>query len=155
MRALTIQQPWAWAIAKGFKTIENRSWRPRLIEPGDVFAVHAAAAAPDAEDIEWLTGQVGRRGKVPDWFDCSCVVALVRFVGTTESSRSPWFSGPIGWELADAQRLRDPVECTGRLGLWELPARVEGRVLKQVVSRRRARGVGKRRLKGAAARGGR
>lgn len=26
MRALTIHGPWAWAIAAGHKTVENRSW---------------------------------------------------------------------------------------------------------------------------------
>lgn len=25
--ALTIRQPWAWAIMAGFKTVENRSWK--------------------------------------------------------------------------------------------------------------------------------
>src|SRR5258708_38096209 len=27
MKALSIQQPWAWAILAGVKTVENRTWR--------------------------------------------------------------------------------------------------------------------------------
>ena len=43
MKAVTIRQPFAWAIAAGFKDIENRGWAPR-VEPGELIAVHAAVA---------------------------------------------------------------------------------------------------------------
>ena len=61
MRALTVRQPWAWAIAEGYKDIENRSWYPRL-EPGEVFAIHAGCAAPDWDDVERVTKLVEALG---------------------------------------------------------------------------------------------
>ena len=127
VRALTVRQPWAWAIAEGYKDIENRSWSPRL-EPGEDLAIHAGCAAPDWDDVQRVKKLVGRRATVPETFDCGCVVAVVRYGRTVESSRSRWFSGPIGWILIDARALRLPVDCKGQLGLWFLPRDVERRV---------------------------
>ena len=31
MRALTVKTPWAWAIARGGKDVENRTWQPRML----------------------------------------------------------------------------------------------------------------------------
>lgn len=138
MRAVTVRQPWAWAIAHGFKDIENRSWAPRLA-PGELFAVHAGAAAPDAEDVERVKKLVGRRGRVPEAFDCGCVVAVARYQGTVAASRSRWFSGPVGWVLDRARAVREPVQCKGQLGLWTLPRSVETRVQRQLPRARVAR----------------
>ena len=134
MRALTIRQPWAWAIANGFKDIENRSWRPRL-DPGDVLAIHAAAAAPAWDDVQRVTDLVGRRARVPEEFDCGCVVATARFVRAVEASRSKWFGGPVGWVLDRVKPLRRPVGCKGQLGLWTMPAQVERAVAQQTGTR--------------------
>lgn len=131
MRALTVRQPWAWAIAMGFKDIENRSWYPRL-DRGGVLAIHAAAAAPSWDDVQRVTKLVGRRGVVPDEFDCGCVVATARYVRAVETSRSKWFGGPVGWVLDRMRPLRKPVGCKGQLGLWYLPAWVERKVRQQL-----------------------
>ncbi|HHY88739.1 MAG TPA: ASCH domain-containing protein, partial [Chloroflexi bacterium] len=39
MKALSVRQPWAWLIAQGYKTVENRTWAtnyrgPLLIHAG-------------------------------------------------------------------------------------------------------------------------
>jgi hypothetical protein len=95
MRAVTVRQPWAWAIAHGFKDIENRSWAPRLA-PGELIAIHAGAAAPSFEDVERVKKLVGRRGQVPNVFDCGCVVAVARFVRAVSYSRADGFPGRWG-----------------------------------------------------------
>ncbi len=54
MKALTIQHPWALALALGIKPVENRDWRyppPRQIV-GQRIALHASKAVPaDTTDI--------------------------------------------------------------------------------------------------------
>lgn len=137
MRALTVRQPWAWAIAEGHKDIENRSWYPRL-EPGEVLAIHAGCAAPDWDDVERVTRLVGGRGAVPQEYDRGCVVAVVRYGRAVESARSKWFSGPVGWVLLGATALRSPVPCKGQLGLWCLPPGVE-RSVRRALSHHLAR----------------
>jgi len=50
MRALTVRQPWADAIARGGKTVENRTWPAPARHVGTRFLIHAAAA-PDRHAV--------------------------------------------------------------------------------------------------------
>lgn len=47
MKALTICQPWAWAIARGYKLVENRSWETHHRGP---LAIHAGLSR------QWIDG---------------------------------------------------------------------------------------------------
>ncbi len=134
MRALTVRQPWAWAIAHGYKTIENRTWVPPL-EPGELLAIHAGRAKASTEDLDLAARRLGRRANLPQDFERGAVIAVVRFQRIVEASGNRWFEGPIGWVLYDAVALPSPVKCNGRLGLWYLPPKVEARVLRQVPRR--------------------
>lgn len=44
MLAISLYNPWAWFVAKGYKKIETRSWQPpgRLVLAGERIAIHAA-----------------------------------------------------------------------------------------------------------------
>ncbi len=55
MRALTLHQPWAWAVAAGHKVVENRTWAPspKAVRLGDLFAVHAGKTYDDAGE-QWI-----------------------------------------------------------------------------------------------------
>lgn len=146
MKAVTIRQPFAWAIAAGFKDVENRSWAPR-VELGELIAIHAAVAAPDWDDVERVQKLIRRRATVPEQYDCGAVVAVARVAEVVTSSHSAWFSGPIGWVLQDVSPLEEPIECKGQLGLWNLTAGVEARLKRQLRSPARVvpRGPGRRR----------
>lgn len=39
--AITVWQPFAGLLVSGVKTVENRTWSPRGIRPGDRFLIHA------------------------------------------------------------------------------------------------------------------
>lgn len=54
-RALTISQPWAWLIVRGFRPVELRSWRTNYRCP---IAVHAGISQDQMTDEldEWLQG---------------------------------------------------------------------------------------------------
>ena len=46
-RALTLRQPWAWAVVFGGKDVENRTWKPRkpftlLVHAGIAWAEEGA-----------------------------------------------------------------------------------------------------------------
>jgi hypothetical protein len=41
MKALTLWQPWSWAIAHAGKRIENRTWRPLGCVINQQIAIHA------------------------------------------------------------------------------------------------------------------
>ena len=58
LRALTIRQPWAWAIAAGFKKVENRGWLPSyrgLVAIHSGLTVdHSSRGFPDSAAAEAL-----------------------------------------------------------------------------------------------------
>jgi hypothetical protein len=50
MKALSIQQPWAWLIVNGYKDIENRSW---FTKGRGKFLLHAGKKL-DKESLQFL-----------------------------------------------------------------------------------------------------
>ena len=125
MKALTVRQPWAWAIAVGEKTVENRGWPTRYRGP---LAIHAAKA-PDLEG--WTDPAIGRAmdSQEPGPMAYGAVIAVVEVTGCHPAARrwptccQPWgFEDQYHFELAGARRLPEPVPAKGRLGLWNWEA---------------------------------
>ncbi|MET8866504.1 ASCH domain-containing protein [Nonomuraea sp. NPDC004580] len=150
MIALSVRQPWAYAITAGLKPIENRTWPTRH---RGLLAIHASArwdGNDAAATVFKLSGQYVMKAPM------SAIVGVVEVVGVHQSltcvrpgrSRhthpegpftcSPWavglgeFDGMWHWELANARQLAEPVECKGRLGLWPVAPEVEAAVLAQI-----------------------
>lgn len=140
MKAITVKQPWAWAIAAGLKDVENRTrpspWRTAS---GQRVAIHAGQSI-DGEGVLRVAELVRRQrgGPVPEQpIDPSVrgaiiATAVLRDVHTCTALRpcSPW--GERGtWHLTlrDVVALDEPVPARGALGLWTLPADVERLVL--------------------------
>ena len=133
MRALTLKQPWAWAVAHAGKRVENRTWRPPAALIGQRIAIHAGVAYDgDAflGDLLFCLGsplrEPARRHHV-----YGAVVATAVIDRVVTDSGSPWFCGPFGWVLRDVVTLREPVPCKGALGLWTLSHEVEEAVARQ------------------------
>lgn len=121
--ALSIRQPWAFAVAAGWKGIENRDWRkpnPGLGFRGRV-ALHASSGMTrreyeDARDFIRLRGH-----------ECPPAHELVRgaLIGTAEiadivrQSDNPWFFGRIGLVMRGARLLSEPIPCSGALGFFQ------------------------------------
>jgi hypothetical protein len=57
MWAISVQQPFAWAIIHGGKNIENRIWQPKGIKPGDKLAIVASKTwypvYKDGREVRW------------------------------------------------------------------------------------------------------
>ena len=121
--ALSVRQPWAYAIAAGWKDIENRDWRQS--NPGlkfrDAVAIHASTGM--TQDEYWGATSTFRHCG----FTCPPPHELVRgaIIGTAEivdivkDSDSPWFFGRIGLVIANARLLDEPIPCSGALGFFE------------------------------------
>lgn len=131
--ALTVRQPWAWAIARGHKPIENRTWSTTYRGP---LAIHAAKKWDDEYALTAMVHTVREQGgtlpaTLADDLPSSGtgrIVAVVDLVGIcTRSSLSgpgcdcgPWaIPEHAHWQLANA-RLVDGPEVSGRLGLWRI-----------------------------------
>lgn len=154
MKALTVRQPWAWAIIHGGKDVENRTtaWKyrgPLAIHAGGVVSNRGqhselVRAAWDAAD---LPTRFGRSDDLGLWHDVpsqstlqfGAIIGVVELVDVHEAHdgccESPWGEREyveaggkvrrqlVHLELANAVAI-DPIGCTGRLGLWDVPADV-------------------------------
>ncbi|CAI1622745.1 ASCH domain [Serratia quinivorans] len=121
MKALSIRQPWAWLIVKGYKDIENRTWRTNYRGP---VLIHASAAKPSKEDMTTAANILfklcGWSRHLPDRdsFYRGGIVGVATVTDCVSESTSPWFFGPAGFQLADAQELPfRPMK--GRLSFFE------------------------------------
>lgn len=127
MKALSIRQPWAWAIIHAGKDVENRDWPTSYRGP---ILIHAAKAMPKSEFLSasafirkitsepFGMGQADNRGGV---------VGIAEIVDCVRESSSPWFMGKYGFVLRDVRRVPF-LPCPGRLGLFDIPYLPESEV---------------------------
>lgn len=121
MIALSVRQPWTWAILSVGKSIENRTWRTDYRGP---LLLHAGATV-DTSGIAWLREQ----GFVVPWcLPVSCYLGLVTVTGcrrctVQERYRTGgnfWAFGPWCWELEEPRPFARPIPGPGRRGLYEV-----------------------------------
>ncbi|MFE9286631.1 ASCH domain-containing protein [Streptomyces olivaceus] len=113
MKALTIRQPWAGAIAHGTKRVENRTWKLPAKYEGARILIHAGAQ-PDRHAQVY--------GEHLDVY--SAIVAVATITGChydngNQVCCSYWAQpGLYHWTLADVTALPEPVPAKGALGFW-------------------------------------
>lgn len=130
MRAITLWQPWASAIALGHKKIETRSRRTHV---RGQLAIHAAkrwtAGQKEFAQVEKACGRLAARiplgavVAVADLVDCKPVEEIA--TGAIERIYGDYESGRFGWLLDNIRPLSEPVGCKGGQGFWFLPPDVE------------------------------
>lgn len=95
MKAPTVQQPWAWAIVSGGKTIENRStgWGYR-----GALAIHAGGRISTAGQDSQLVKDANRKWAVEHgWFEPDLVMgAIIGIVDLVDSHPDANYCRPLG-----------------------------------------------------------
>lgn len=142
--ALTVWQPWAWAIAAGLKQVENRGWKPFSLRPGDVLGIHAALRPVDVHHLASVRENAVRAGRgleVPSTFMHGALIAVATYVGVVTSREALsvdqrcWWVGPFGWVLRDVRPLPKPLEVRGQQGIWAVPGELVHQVWDQLGGR--------------------
>jgi hypothetical protein len=138
MKAISLWQPWASAIALGIKSFETRSWSTSYRGP---LVIHAAE--------RWSTDQ--RRfaeveiamGRLPANLPLGCLIAVVDIVtvyateeagpmiSAIERLYGDYSPGRFAWQLANVRPLAEPIPWRGALGLFEVPDVILTRALKE------------------------
>lgn len=128
MKALSIRQPWVWAIFHAGKDIENRNWPTRF---RGTIAVHAAKGMTASEWAIAVHHICSRTlltvHSLPDGLRHpvrGAIVGLVDIVDCVTESDSPWFEGDYGFVLANPRPLATPIPCKGALNFWDVPAEI-------------------------------
>jgi hypothetical protein len=163
VKALTVQQPWAWAIVHGGKDVENRtqawSYRgPLAIHAGARYSERGQHSPMIAAAVARVKGPAEVHGSWPPLFvepdRMSAIVGVVDLVDVHTSIEcvdeqgamcSAWAESSydehggrtrrdvVHLVLERPRTLPEAIPCRGALGLWTPPADVVDAVLEQLV----------------------
>ncbi|WP_088348939.1 MULTISPECIES: ASCH domain-containing protein [Rhodomicrobium] len=106
--ALSVRQPWAWAILHAGKDIENRDWHTNLRGP---FLIHAAKGMSRVEYADFIVfyDNVIRPEAPelppcppPDQLQFGGIVGEAKILDCVRRHPSPWFAGRYGFVLTEA-----------------------------------------------------
>ena len=132
MKALSIQQPWAWLICAGYKDIENRGWQTKFrgrvyVHAGKYWdAVDGSELYPKykiplmerglskTDFLAWWKRENPRTDGVKGE-----IVGEVDIVDCVRESKSAWFAGPYGFVLRNPTCYKEPIPCRGKLGFFD------------------------------------
>ena len=131
MKTLSIRQPWASLIVKGFKDVENRSWRTPI--RGEI-AIHASASNTEddwddaiitvsmiqtitfSEAEKWIIESIGEFDKLPR----GAILGIVEIIDCKRERTSPWhFEENWGFYLQNPKEIKEPIPAKGKLGFWD------------------------------------
>ena len=134
MKALTVKQPWPYAVFHLGKDIENRDWDTRL---RGVIAIHTSKKVNRSEYLmsaAAIAHIIGDAYKVPLQSELphGQIVGLVEIVDCVDHSDSPWFFGDYGFVIRNPVLLPEPIACSGALSFWDVPETVETEIRRQL-----------------------
>lgn len=123
--ALSVRQPWAWAIIHAGKDIENRSWQAvnhGLRQRGRI-AIHAAKGMTrdEYDEAREFVDRLGYFTPDPHALFRGGIIGSVEVVDVVTKSDSRWFFGPRGLVLKDPQPCAF-VPAVGALGYFKWQA---------------------------------
>ena len=137
MKAISLWQPWASAIALGLKRHETRGWTTRHRGP---IAIHAAKRwTPDERDWAAHFARILGEPRLADP-PRGAIVAVANLVDVIEAELledavdpvdlmlGNYGPGRFGWRLEDVVALAEPVPCVGRQGMFDIDDAMVGAV---------------------------
>lgn len=120
VKALSVRQPWAWALVNGYKDVENRKWKNSLFR-GRV-CIHASAGITQSEYSD-AAGFMLARGiecPLPHKLKRGTIIGIVDIKDFVSESESPWFFGPKALTIGDSWTIMNgPGRVKGDLGFFD------------------------------------
>lgn len=121
-KAISIKQPWAWAIAHGFKTIETRTWHTPY--RGELLIV--SSLKPDVALMDWFQKETGM--KVDDQMEYGKAIAIANLVdcksmieADQDAALCDVYLGAHSWFLENVRQI-EPFPVKGQLMLYDVEA---------------------------------
>lgn len=135
MKAISLWQPWASAMAMSLKLNETRSWQAQYRGP---IAIHAAKRRPTDQDFKMFEFILKRFGREYDWLNdlplgqIVCVTELYDCISTNKVLLAPSISdiefhlgdyspGRYFWKTENLRRLKNPIPFKGKQGFFNIP----------------------------------
>jgi len=124
MKVISIRQPWATLIAKGYKKYEFRSWKTKY--RGQIL-IHASLGI-DKDilnrfahyNLEYPAGMIIAKAKLTDCIEVNKTFEneLIKENETIYGAKTEYRTG-YAFELENVEELENPIPVKGQLGLWE------------------------------------
>lgn len=149
MRALTLLQPYASAIAFGGKDWENRPQPvPATIPTGSWIALHAGSRWWEKTTIDSIR-QVWPDCPPPENHTYGAILGVWQLLGCErfdlqdydwlQKARldpqspvaSPWAFGPYCYRVGQVRLLKVPLPCSGMQGWWRVPEDVAEKIYQE------------------------
>ncbi|GHV91189.1 hypothetical protein AGMMS50268_16920 [Spirochaetia bacterium] len=130
MKALSVQNPWAWWIMFNGKPVENRTWKTKF--RGRIL-IHASLRWDNnAPSSHWLRGapnpmivDIENKIELCKRFN-GFILGSVEIYDCVQDSDSEWAQpGLYHWLLRDPEPWDKPVSVKGSLGLWQFTGDAE------------------------------
>lgn len=132
--ALSIRQPWAWAIINAGKDVENRNWPTKVRGPVCIHAAKGMTSEEWSEAMDFidrafpmpLASNFGRRASAIHSAEArrGGIIGTAEIVGCVQTSESPWFFGRYGFVLRNVRPV-EFIPVKGALGFFDWRARLE------------------------------
>jgi hypothetical protein len=124
MKAITIRQPWAWAVIHAGKNIENRDWKPYEDYRG-LLLIHAGLSKDDlVSGTNWITRHTDIEVPTPEELVFGAIIGAVDLTDCLFNNRrqqrevwgqrESWYH----WELSNPRPFLQPIKCSGKHKLW-------------------------------------
>jgi hypothetical protein len=132
MRALSLTQPWASAIAHEIKRWETRSWPTHV--RGEI-CIHSSRGFPkwaqEFADLESIEHRV--LGDLPLGYilcvcnltECRQTETLAKEISELEKKWGAYDYGRFGFKIENVRVLSEPIPVRGSLGFWKVPSETE------------------------------
>ncbi len=135
-KALSIRQPWAWAIINAGKDIENRNWATKFRGPVCIHAAKGMTRNEYDDANEFIGRAVGRvdQAWLDRWLGVTAapfllerggIIGVAEIVDCVDASESPWFMGRFGFVLANVRPVPF-IPVRGSLGFFDWPKNLLG-----------------------------
>lgn len=117
MKAISIIQPWPWALFNLGKDIENRRWPSNYRGP---LLIHASKKWTQ-EGYNFISDRMDEYVPSKEHHAFGAIVGIVEMVDCVDRSESKWFFGPWGFEFDNAQEFKKPIPWRGQVKLFDVP----------------------------------
>jgi ASCH domain-containing protein len=120
VQLLSVRQPWAWAIARGRKRVENRTWAPSYRGPVAIYASMRVDLDAAESPLLWFAGwdpddPVAAIGGIVAIVNLADVCAAA--VNGEDCDCGEWAEpNAYHWRLTEPRPLARPVVSIGRSG---------------------------------------
>ena len=141
MKAISLWQPWAYAVVAGTKKFETRSWRTPY---KGMLAIHAAKRFPPEalsfaqteRALDRLPSRLafGAILGTVRLFGCRDAVEVCSEISALERLYGDYSEGRWAWELRDPVMFDEPIPFKGSQGFFNVPDELLGATVNRQIA---------------------